>query len=185
MRQSVILEKSPRLLNHGPTVLVSSAHADKKNVMAASWSMTLDFSPPKVAVVIESSSFTRELIDKEGTFALNIPTRQLAEVTLKVGHNSGREMDKFKEFNINYFKAEKINAPLIEGCVGWLECKVIQEPHNQNEYDLFIGEIIAAHADDRAFKNGRWIQMPHELNTLHYVAGGAFFVASEMIEVKD
>lgn len=44
----VPLDKAYRLLNHGPTVLVSSAHAGEHNVMAAAWSMPLDFSPPKV-----------------------------------------------------------------------------------------------------------------------------------------
>ncbi len=184
MIQPVPLEKSPRLLNPGPTVLVSSAHGEKINVMAASWSMTLDFQPPKVAVVIESSSRTRELVDASGSFALNIPTRGLADLVLKVGNNSGKDLDKFKEFDIPYFQASKVKAPLIEGCVGWLECKVIQEPHNQKEYDLFIGEVVAAWADDRAFNNGHWIQMPKELNTLHYIAGGVFFVAGEMLEVK-
>eukprot|EP01031_Cornospumella_fuschlensis_P053453 gene53453-65292_t len=43
----VPLDKAYRLLNHGPTVLVSSAHAGEHNVMAAAWSMPLDFSPPK------------------------------------------------------------------------------------------------------------------------------------------
>ena len=75
MRREVELSKSYRLLNHGPTVLVSAAHGGRRNVMAAAWSMPIDFSPPKVAVVIEGSSFTRELVDASGSFALNIPCR--------------------------------------------------------------------------------------------------------------
>lgn len=180
----VELEKSYRLLNHGPTVLVSSAHGEKRNVMAAAWSMPLDFSPPKVTVVIESSSFTRKLVDAEGTFALNIPTRPLAELTLKVGHSSGEEIDKFAEYKIETFEASKIKAPLIAGCVGWLECKVIKESHNESTYDLFIAEIVAAWADSRAFENGRWKQVPPELQTLHYISGGAFFLASDTLDIK-
>jgi flavin reductase (DIM6/NTAB) family NADH-FMN oxidoreductase RutF len=52
-RVAVPLAKAYLLLNHGPTVLVSSAHGGRQNVMAAAWSMPLDFAPPKVAVVIE------------------------------------------------------------------------------------------------------------------------------------
>ncbi len=54
----VELPKSYLLLNHGPVTLVSSAHGDRRNVMAASWAMPLDFAPPKVAVVIDSRAFT-------------------------------------------------------------------------------------------------------------------------------
>ncbi len=58
--------KACRLLNHGLTVLVLSAHAGRRNVMAASWSMPLDFDPPKVAVVIDKATPTRELVEATG-----------------------------------------------------------------------------------------------------------------------
>jgi flavin reductase (DIM6/NTAB) family NADH-FMN oxidoreductase RutF len=184
MRIPVDLPKACRLLNHGPTVLVTSNFQDKRNVMAASWSMALDFSPPKVAVVIEEHSYTRQLVDASGMFALNLPVRSQAELTFSVGHESGRDGDKFSKYDISTFKGQT-DLPLIEGCVGWLECRVISEPHNQTKYDLFIGEVVAAWADDRAFLDGRWLMPPSELNTLHYIAGGNFFLNSEMIRVKE
>lgn len=52
-RKVVDLPHAYRLLNHGPVTLVSSAHGGAQNVMAAAWAMPLDFTPPKVAVVIE------------------------------------------------------------------------------------------------------------------------------------
>lgn len=181
----VELEKSYKLLNHGPTVLVTSAHGDKRNVMAAAWSMPLDFSPPKVTVVIEGSSYTRQLVDASGTFALCVPTRPLADLTLKVGRSSGAEIDKFSKYSIETFEASKIKAPLIKGCAGWLECKVIKEEHNEKTYDLFIAEIVGAWADSRAFENGRWKKLPPDLQTLHYIAGGSFFLNADTLEIKD
>ncbi|VVD97683.1 flavin reductase [Pandoraea eparura] len=59
-RLPVELSKAYRPLNHGPTVLVGGAHDARRNVMAAAWSMPLDFSPPKVAVVIDRNTLTRE-----------------------------------------------------------------------------------------------------------------------------
>jgi flavin reductase (DIM6/NTAB) family NADH-FMN oxidoreductase RutF len=56
---AVDLAKSYRLLNHGPTVLVSSAHDGQQNVMAAAWAMPLDFDPPKVLVVVDKATHTR------------------------------------------------------------------------------------------------------------------------------
>lgn len=61
--EPVELTKSYLLMNHGPVTLVSSAHGERRNVMAASWAMPLDFSPPKVAVVVDSRAYTRELIE--------------------------------------------------------------------------------------------------------------------------
>ena len=59
MRQTFNLPHACRLINHGPTVLVSAAHAGRRNVMAAAWSMPVEFTPPRVAVVIDKSTFTR------------------------------------------------------------------------------------------------------------------------------
>ena len=42
----VDLQKAYRLINHGPTVLVSARHAGVDNVMAAAWACALDFAPP-------------------------------------------------------------------------------------------------------------------------------------------
>lgn len=39
--EAVELSKSYLLLNHGPVTLVSSAHGDAQNVMAAAWAMPL------------------------------------------------------------------------------------------------------------------------------------------------
>ncbi|MBH9665330.1 flavin reductase, partial [Burkholderia multivorans] len=49
--EPVELSRAYLLLNHGPTVLVTSAHGAERNVMAAAWAMPLDFSPPKMLVV--------------------------------------------------------------------------------------------------------------------------------------
>ncbi|EGH49750.1 flavin reductase-like protein, partial [Pseudomonas syringae pv. pisi str. 1704B] len=36
------------------------------NVMAAAWACALDFSPPKVTLVIDKMTKTRELVEKSG-----------------------------------------------------------------------------------------------------------------------
>jgi len=62
-------------------------------------------------------------------------------------------------------------------------CRLVPEPHNQQAYDLFIGEVIAAWADERVFQDGRWHfdNAPDNLRTLHHVAGGQFFAIGQRI----
>jgi flavin reductase (DIM6/NTAB) family NADH-FMN oxidoreductase RutF len=181
--QPLELAKSYLLLNHGPVTLVSSAHGSRRNVMAASWAMPLDFSPPKVAVVVDSRALTRELIEASGEFVLNIPARRVAEQVLAVGSHSGRDIDKFERLGLATLPAAKVAAPLIDGCVGWLECKVMPEAHNQQRYDLFIGEVVAAWADPHVFDNGRWHFPDEGSRTIHYVAGGNFFSTGEAFDI--
>ena len=61
---AVPLDKAYRLLNHGPTVLVSARHGGEQNVMAAAWACALDFAPPKLTVVLDKSVKTREVVER-------------------------------------------------------------------------------------------------------------------------
>ncbi|MFM9917773.1 MAG: flavin reductase family protein [Rhizobacter sp.] len=184
MRQAVSLDRAYRLLNHGPTVLVSSAHAGEANVMAAAWNMPLDFTPPKVAVVIDRNTHTRGLIEASGQFTLSVPCHAQAALTTAVGSCSGRDVDKAATLTgLVYAAASQVSAPLVEGCVAWLECLVLREPHTEATYDLFLGEVVAAWADDRVFAGGRWDFTGHdELRTLHHVAGGHYFLPGEQVQ---
>jgi flavin reductase (DIM6/NTAB) family NADH-FMN oxidoreductase RutF len=186
MYEKVELSKAYRLLNHGPTILVSARNNGKQNIMAAAWACALDFDPPKITVVIDKSAYTRELIEAAGTFAINVPCVAQVDIVRKVGTTSGRDLkdtDKFAEYGLEIFSATEIDAPLLKGCVAWLECKLIPEPHNQNTYDLFIAEVVAAHADERVFSDGHWHFEGHdELRTIHHIAGGAFFATGVAIQ---
>jgi flavin reductase (DIM6/NTAB) family NADH-FMN oxidoreductase RutF len=190
-RRPVPLSKAYRLLNHGPTVLVSAAHGGQRNIMAAAWAMPLDFEPPKVAVVLDKSTWTRELLEASGSFVLHVPCVAQADIVQTVGSTSGLELsrepghDKFSAYGLQTFAGEQLEAPLLEGCVAWLECRLLPEPHNQQQYDLFLGEVIAAQADERVFSDGRWHFEGHDsLRTLHHVAGGHFLSIGAALDGK-
>ena len=182
----VALDKAYRLLNHGPTVLVSAQHEAERNVMAAAWACALDFAPPKVTVVLDKATRTRALVEASGLFALQLPTVPQAALTVALGTDSAITMpDKLVRHQVPLFDAPGLELPLVEGCAAWLVCRVIPEPHIQQAYDLFIGEVIAAWADSRVFRNGHWEfeTAPAELRTLHYVAGGQFYAIGESVVV--
>lgn len=183
-RAPVTLAHAYRLLNHGPTVLVSAAHGGRRNVMAAAWNMALDFMPPKLAVVIDRSTFTRGLIEAGGEFVLSVPCAAQVKLVNAIGNCSGRDVDKAATVEgLRYADASQVAAPLVEGCVAWLECRRIAEPHVEQAYDLFLGEVVAAWADARVFSGGRWhFDGRDELRTLHHVAGGHFLLAGAGVQ---
>jgi len=177
-RLPVDLSRCTQLLGHGPVTLVTSAHGGKANVMAAAWSMPLDFVPPKVIVIIDARTLTRQLVDASGEFGLQVPTRAIAAQTLAAGSTSGLQHDKFAEFGIETFAAQEIGAPMVAGCAGWLECRVI--PDASDRFDIIMGEVVAAYADAAIYSENRWHFGPDPMDrTLHYVAGGQFFATGE------
>ena len=183
----VELEKSYRLLNHGPTVLVSAHHEGVDNVMAAAWACALDFSPPKLTVVLDKNTRTRQLVEQSGQFLIQVPTVNLLQLTHDVGTTSlNQDAEKLNHCGVNIFRMSGLALPFVTGCSAWLACKLIPEPHNQQVYDLFIGEVIGAWADKRVFSEGHWHfeEADPGLRSLHYVAGGQFYAIGESLNAN-
>jgi flavin reductase (DIM6/NTAB) family NADH-FMN oxidoreductase RutF len=180
----VALHHASRLINHGPTVLVTSAHGGRRNVMAAAWSMPVEFTPPRIAVVIDKKTFTRELVAASGAFALCLPGIALADLAYAVGGVSGREVDKFERHAIASQAGPVLGMPVVEeGCAAWMECRLIPEPHAQDAYDTCFAEVVSAAADPRVFADGHWSFRDdnRELQTLHHLGGGHFVRPAGMV----
>jgi len=185
-RLAVDLPRANRLINHGPTVLVSARHGARRNVMAAAWSMPVEFEPPRIAVVLDKSTYTRELVLAAGALALNLPCAAIADIAYTVGSVSGRDepIDKFARYGIGSFDGPALGLPLVEGCVAWLECRVIREPHAEQAYDTFFCEVVSAQADPRVFANGRWSLREDNaaLHTLHHLGAGLFALPARTLQ---
>ncbi|MBH5329592.1 flavin reductase family protein [Eikenella sp. S3360] len=185
--QPVPLEKFYRLLNHGPTVMVSAKHGGVENVMSAAWSCVLDFYPnPKVTVVLDKAAYTRGLVEGSGYFALQVPFANQAATVIAMGQSRKDNPNKLADNGVELFYFDDADIPLVKGCSAYILCKLIPEPHNQQTHDLFIGQVIAAYADDRVFRNGHWEfdEVGDELKNLHYVAGGQFYITGKGVNVK-
>lgn len=185
--QPVALEHASRLINHGPTVLVTSAAGGRRNVMAAAWSMPVEFTPPRVAVVIDKQTYTRELVTASGAFGLCIPGAALVDLTYAVGGASGRDTDKFARHGIVARAGPVLGVPLIEsGCAAWLECRLIREPHTEDAYDTCFAEVVAAAADERIFASGHWLFSEDNvsLQTIHHLGGGNFVHACGVLRAQ-
>ena len=185
--RSVPLEKAYRLLNHGPTVLVSSHFEGVDNVMAAAWACALDFAPPKLTVVLDKQTATRALIEASGRFVVQVPTVALLDLTNEVGNRGlAQHPDKLHRAGVELLRLADDTLPFVAGCSAWLECRLIPEPHNQAGHDLFIGEVVAAWADDRVFRDGHWHfeSADPAWRSIHHVAGGHFYAIGEPMRAR-
>jgi flavin reductase (DIM6/NTAB) family NADH-FMN oxidoreductase RutF len=180
VKKDVELPHASRLINHGPTVLVGSAHGGQRNLMAAAWSMPVEFTPPRIAIVIDKKTYTKELVTASGVLAISIPGRALLDATYAVGSVSARDLregvDKFAHFDIATFDGPVLGLPLATDAVAWMECRLIPERHTEDAYDTCFAEVVWAAADARVFDRGRWSFRDDntELHTLHHLGGGHF-----------
>lgn len=182
----VALDKAYRIFNLGATSLVSAQNEGDSDIMPATWVCPLDLDPFLTTAVIDSSHYTRVLMEKSGYFALSLPSKSIARETLYLGSVSKfDEADKLKKSGAKLFKLPGYDIPFVQGCVACVVFEIVPEERNQNNYDLFIGKAVAAWADDRVYNDGHWNFDGHDdLRPLHYVAGGHFFTTGQSIEVE-
>ena len=178
MRAPIELSKSYRLLNHGPVVLIGSAANSRDNVMPAAWVMPVDFDPPLVAAVIAGGTFTRELVEASGELTLSIPPASMLDALYDAGQVNGRDGDKWARFGFVRLPGSRVAAPLVDGCLGWLECRVV-DASLAAKMDLFVCETVAAWVDDAVFTNGEWRFDGPDRRSVHHLAGGRFFVTGD------
>lgn len=182
--KSVELSDAYRLFNLGGTVFVQSSVGDDLDVMPASWVCPLDYT--KMSAVVDSTHYTRKLIEKSGYVMLSLPGVGLQKEIMYLGSVSKNdEPNKIQKSGINFFHVDGCQFPLIQGCAGWAMCRVLDEPAVEKKYDLFLLNILAAWADERVFSDNHWHleQGPESLRSVHYVAGGHFYSMGNRIDV--
>lgn len=108
-------------------VLVTSKAGDKVNSMTISWGMMgIEWGKPVFITVIREGRFTRELLEKNGEFTVNIPLDDSQKKILGFcGSKSGRDMDKIQELGLTLEAPEEISVPGIKELPLTLECRVI------------------------------------------------------------
>ena len=172
MKTSLPLAKVYQLIEPGPVVMVTTATAERTNIMTMSWQIMIDFEPPLIACVISSWGFTFDVLKKTKECVINIPTVELAKKVVACGNVSGRKLDKFTKFGLTPRSASCVQAPLIGECYANLECRVI-DSRLATKYNIFIVEVVKAWID-RSQKNPR---------TIHHQGCGKFVVDGEIIRL--
>jgi flavin reductase (DIM6/NTAB) family NADH-FMN oxidoreductase RutF len=182
VKQEIPLSLFPRLFNCGPLVFVSARYRDRANLMPAGWLTPLSLDPPLLGAAIHPKRFTHDLIRKSGQFAVNIATRRLAEAAQKCGSVSGHDgIDKWALGLFTMAEPKVIEAPLVEECLAWIECGVVNA-FDTGDHTLFVGEVLVARVEEEAFSE-TWLLPDEELKPLHYLGGEHFALLEKVIKV--
>jgi flavin reductase (DIM6/NTAB) family NADH-FMN oxidoreductase RutF len=115
-------------------------------------------------------------------FAINVPGRSLIHHVQYLGSVSGQELDKFELTKLPMFKARKVEAPLIEGCIGYIECG-LEDALRIGDHTLFVGRVVAASVDDEAFDE-TWLLGDDDYKPLHYLGLNRYAVLGEKMEAR-
>ena len=155
-----------RFLEPGPIVLVSSSHKSETNIMTMGWHMIMEFQPSLIGCYIWDANHSFDMIRSSKQCVINIPTEDLAAKVVKIGNSSGRDIDKFAEFDLTAKPGSHVRAPLIDQCYANFECKLVDSSLIR-KYSLFVFEVMKAHV----------ATSPKTPRTIHYRGDGEFMIS--------
>ncbi|MFA7249353.1 MAG: flavin reductase family protein [Dehalococcoidia bacterium] len=171
-----------RLLLGGPVVLVTTTWRGRTNVMPLAWHMPVSVDPPMVAIAVEQSRHTAEMIRHSQEFALNFPTRPLLHHVQYLGSLRGDRVDKIEAAQLETFPPEQITAPLLSACAAWVECSVV-EVMPLGDHVLFVALVNAVRVNPASFDDA-WIVGPEETRPLHFLGGNRYSFLSRIVEAR-
>jgi flavin reductase (DIM6/NTAB) family NADH-FMN oxidoreductase RutF len=128
--------------------VVSHGQQGLPNIMVAGWFVPLSGEPPLLGVALANERYSLELILETKEFVIAFPSEDMAQEVMVCGTKSGRDIDKFKETNLNRIPARKVNVPLIGGCVVNFECRLVEDVP-MGDHVLLVGEILTAHISEQ------------------------------------
>jgi flavin reductase (DIM6/NTAB) family NADH-FMN oxidoreductase RutF len=182
MRRSLSEHDARRMLVAGPVILITTKWRGSTDVTPVAWAMPLSATPPLVGVCVHPSRHAHDMIRWSEEFALNIPGPELLNHVAYFGSVSGKDVDKLDVTKLPTTAARKIEAPLLEGCVGWIECGV-EDAIRVGDHTLFVGRVAAVSGDDEAF-NELWLLNEPAARPLHYLGGLSYATLDRRLEAR-
>ena len=155
MRRPVELDIAYRIIAPGPLVLVSSLFDGRAGITPIAWHMPVSDDPPIVALEIWKGHFIHKAILQTGDFVVNIPSSDMVGLCRKLGSMSGKKCDKFREFNLSKERSKKVKSPRLGSAIGILECKLRPEKALLKKYNVVLGDVVYAEAEEGVFTD-RW-----------------------------
>jgi len=175
-------EKSYRLINPGPTVLITTFKPEKPNIMTLSWCTNVLDEPHIVAISVGQSNYSHSLIEKYKEFAINIPDSKLLKKVLNCGSISGKKHNKFKKNKFTAVPSKYIKPPTIAECIGNLECRVIKAIRFEGA-TLFIANVLYSIANPKLFINFSWDVNNKQAKLMHHLGGARFEISGFLKEL--
>ncbi|HEX37393.1 MAG TPA: flavin reductase family protein [Candidatus Cloacimonetes bacterium] len=119
---------------------LSKSQEGPANIITLGWFMRTSIKPPMFAISVGLTRYSHELLAENRNFVLAIPSTNMAEITMKCGIHSGREINKIKAFKIKIRKGKLTDIPLLADAVANFECKTITQVRS-GDHTIFVGEV--------------------------------------------
>ena len=121
---TAVAEKVMTQIKEGAFLTVKAG--ETMNTMTIGWGLIgYAWQRPVFMVLVRTSRHTYGFIEKASDFTVTVPTTDMHKALMFCGTRSGRNVDKYKECNLDLAKAQKVLSPIIKTPAIQFECKIL------------------------------------------------------------
>jgi len=168
-------EYSEAIKTKYPEQVVIAIAKDKNgraNPVTLGWTMIASGTPPMMAIAVAKKHYSIETIRHSKSFTIAFPSSDMADDALFFGSRSGRDADKFAEFDAQHGQvhcktepAKEIDSVLLSDAVANFECTLESEAE-AGDHIIFVGKIIASHINTEQKKRLYTVGSGHKLGSV-------------------
>ena len=139
-------EAYKEVMSHWPSgvAILTSEHKEQCYGMTVSSFTSVSLTPAMISVCVDKRAQMSELLQKSQRMAVNIlDSRQEALALIFADH----DLNMSARFAKTQFKMSALNNPILEHCLGWLDCQ-IRSFHDTGDHLIYVGEVLEAHATE-------------------------------------
>jgi flavin reductase (DIM6/NTAB) family NADH-FMN oxidoreductase RutF len=122
-----------------PVSVVTVGAAGQKTGLTVVSLVSLSLEPPLVGIAVGRHAALHELLREAGAFAVSI----LAAGQDGLAQHFARGVPPIVLWQGIETRDGELGAPLLEGALGWIECRLVSE-HPTGDHTLFVGDVVSA-----------------------------------------
>lgn len=143
-------------------IAIAKDENGKANPVTLGWTMIVSGNPPMMAIAVAKKHYSIEAITHSKCFTIAFPSSQMADAALFFGSRSGRNTDKFAEFDCETEPASEIDSVLLADAVANFEC-TLESQAPTGDHITFIGQIVCSHINTEPQKRLYTVASGHKL----------------------
>ena len=145
-------------------IAIAKDRNGKANPITLGWTMIVSGTPPMMAIAVAKTHYSVEAITHSRSFTIAFPSSEMADAALFFGSKSGRDVDKFAEFDCKTEPAKAIDSVLLADAVANFEC-TLESQVPAGDHIIFVGEVVSAHVNTEPKKRLYTVGPGHKLDS--------------------
>ncbi|HEX2381972.1 MAG TPA: flavin reductase family protein [Acidimicrobiales bacterium] len=123
--------------------VVGSRDGDRRNLMTLNWCSQVSFDPKLLAISVEKTAVTHELISGGGAYTVATIDREDRAIVRKFTKPVDVDLDARTLNGFPFHDAPATGMPVLDQAAAFVECAVRQEV-DCGGHTLFVGEVVNA-----------------------------------------